>query len=126
MHYLNNKNIIKIIHSLFQTILRNIKYTSIEQIVFKQDKDIRYDLIEETDKKPRERSPIHDLSIELIHGRGKNRTPFAIAAVGKWKHLNRRYKALLTDDLRSSAPQSPLGTGSGMGSVIWNWDGRLK
>ena len=74
----------------------------------------------------REGRPIRDLTIVSIHGREKVRTPFAIMKVGKQTHCNRCCEVLLTDDPQSLAPQSPAGTGAGLGNEIRNWAGRLN
>ena len=73
-----------------------------------------------------EGSPCRDLSIELSHIREKGRNPFASTGVGKWTHRNLRSEVLLTDDPLSSFPQSPAGTGSGLGSEIGNRDDKLN
>ena len=46
--------------------------------------------------------------------------------VGKWTHRSCRYEVLLTDDLQRSAPQSPAGTGAGLGPGFEDWSIRLK
>ena len=73
-----------------------------------------------------EGSPGCDLPTESSHGREKVRTSFKITGVGKRMHCYRRYEVLLTDDPRSSPPQSPTGTGTGLGSVIGDWAIRLN
>ena len=51
---------------------------------------------------------------------------FTSTGVGKWKHYNCRDEVLLPDYLRSSAPQSPSGTGDGLGPGTEDWTGRLN
>ena len=74
----------------------------------------------------REVNPGHTLAIELIHGREKGITTFKSTGVGKLLNCNRRCEVLLTDDPRSSDPQSPAVTGAGLGSGIGNWVVRLN
>ena len=74
----------------------------------------------------REGSHAHTLAIESSHGREKGRTPFASTGMGKRKNRNHCCKVLFKNDPRSSAPQSPSGTGAGLGSGIWNRVGRLN
>ena len=66
----------------------------------------------------REGSHGHTLAIESSHGREKGRTPFESMGVGKRLNRNRRSEVIFTSDPRSSAPQSPAGTGAGLGSGI--------
>ena len=68
----------------------------------------------------------HSLSIQSIHVIEKGRTPFESTGVGKRTNQNRLCKFLLTDNTRSSAHQSPAGTGAGMGSKIRNRVCRLN
>ena len=51
---------------------------------------------------------------------------FASTGVGKQKNLNHCCEVLFKYDLWSLAPQSPAGTGFGMGSGIRNQIGRLN
>ena len=74
----------------------------------------------------REGIPNSSLSIESIHSREKERTPFASTGVGKGTNRNRRCEVLFTNDTRSSDLHYPAGTGAGMGSTIVNWVGRLN
>ena len=74
----------------------------------------------------REGTPSRNLSIESSHGREKGRNPFTSMGVGKQMHCNLSYEVLLTDDLWSTAPQSPVGTGAGLESRIVDWAGRLN
>ena len=73
-----------------------------------------------------EGNPILDISTESSHGREKVITPFVSTGVGKRTHQHRRCKVLLTDDPWSSAPQSPTGMGTGLGSGIRDRDSRLN
>ena len=66
----------------------------------------------------RDGSPGHDIAIESIHGRKEERTPFASMLVGKRTNRNRRCDVLLSNDLLSSATQSPAITGARLGSGI--------
>ena len=66
------------------------------------------------------------LSLELIHGREKGRNLFANMGVQKRMHHNRRCEVLLKDDLRRLAPESPAGTGAGLGPGIRDRDIRLN
>ena len=74
----------------------------------------------------REVSPGCTLTIESIHGSEKGQTPFASTWVGKRSYCNRVHKVLPTYDMRRFTPQSPVGKGSIMGSVIRNRVGRLN
>ena len=66
------------------------------------------------------------LALESIHGREKGRTPFISTGVGKVLNKNCRCEFLLMNDPRSSAPQSPAGTGVRLGSGIGNQVSRLN
>ena len=63
---------------------------------------------------------------DLINNWFSKPIPFTSTGVGKCTHYNRRGEVLLTDDLQSSAPQSPSGTGDGLGPGIGDWTGRLN
>ena len=62
--------------------------------------------------------PSCDFSTDFSHGREKLRTLFASTGVVKRTHRYQLCEVLLTDDLRSSAPHSPVVTGNGLGSEI--------
>ena len=74
----------------------------------------------------REEIPGWALSIELSHGREKVRPPFSSTGVGKQNNRNRRCEVLFTNDLRSSAPQSPAGTRARLGSGTRNQVGKIN
>ena len=74
----------------------------------------------------REGSPGRNIAIDSINGREKARNPFASTGVGKRSNYNRRCKVLFKNDLQRSAPQSPAGTISGLGSGTGNRVGKLN
>ena len=61
-----------------------------------------------------------------MHVKEKERIPFTSTGLGKRSNRNFCCKVLLNNDSRISAPQSPAGKVSGLGSIIGNRFGRLN